>query len=249
MIINLHYYCFFPIKITKIHGGKKESILEELEKRNKEFLVNFYKDEKNQLNPNTFSLSATVISHSCVNKPYSANTYGASIAYKGIKPRQIMIAISALLVWDKVISYEVRCKESGRGLQFPDEVCGYSYKFKTSNNKYKPVSPCTKCYKSYIVKFDPKHVKTGKPEDWPHGNCAETESLSNLLRYNENIRNAVHTYDNNKEIVNRKTIIERFTNEHEDELQNEVKDLLKPCRFYVNQNGLELFTPAAFAYI
>ncbi|XP_073462843.1 uncharacterized protein [Aquarana catesbeiana] len=235
--------------ITKIHGGRKESILEELEKRNKEFLVNFYKDEKNQLQPRNFALSATVISHSCVNKPNSANTYGSSIAYKGTVPRQIMIAISALLVWDKVISYEVRCKESGRGIQFPNDVCCDSYKFKTSNNKYKPVCPCTKCYESYIVKFDPKFVKTDKQEDWPHGNCAETESLSNLLRDNEDIRNAVHTYDNNKEIVNRENIIKRFANEHEDELQKEVKRLLESCRFHVNQNGLELFTPAAFAYI
>ncbi|XP_077314951.1 uncharacterized protein LOC143935167 [Lithobates pipiens] len=233
--------------ITEFYDGKKESILEELEKRNKELLVNFYKDEKNQLQPKNFALSATVISHSCVSNPYSANAYGASIAYKGTVPRQLMIAISALLVWDKVISYEVRCKESGRGIQFPHGVCGYSYKFNTSNNKYKPTPPCTKCYTSYIIKFDPKFVKTNKQEDWPHGNCAETESLSNLLRHNENIRNAVHTYDDNNEIVDRATIIKRFADEHEDELQKEIRSLLEPRRFYINQNGLELFTPAAFA--
>ncbi|XP_077314952.1 uncharacterized protein LOC143935168 [Lithobates pipiens] len=230
--------------ITKIYRGKRESILEELERRNQEFLVKFYDDEKNQLRPKDFALSAAVISHSCVNDPDSVDTYGSSIAYKGKVPRMIMIAISTLLVWDKVISYEVRCGKSGHGIQFPNNVCCYSYKFDTTTQRYEPISPCTKCKKMYLAKFVPKFEKTGKQEDWRYGNCAETESLSNLLHYNEDIRRTIHTYDINEEIVSRETIINRFTNEHKDKLQNEVKNLLGSSKFKVTQNNLVLFRPA-----
>ncbi|XP_073462844.1 uncharacterized protein [Aquarana catesbeiana] len=234
--------------ITKIYHGERESVLKELEKRNQEFLVKFYDDEKNQLRPEHFALSAAVICHSCVNDPDCVNTYGSSIAYKGKVPRRIMIAISTLLVWDKVISYEVRCGESGHGIQFPNDVCCYSYKFDTTTLTYEPTSPCTKCKKMYLVNFVPKFEKTCKQEDWRYGNCAETESLSNLLHYNENIRRTVHTYDDNEEIVSRETIINRFTNEHRDKLQKEVKNLLESSKFKVIQNVLVLFTPAELSF-
>lgn len=217
--------------------------MKELEKRNQEFLAKFFDNEKNQLKPKDFALSAPVICHSCVNDPHSVNTYGSSIAYKGKVPRKIMIGISTLLVWDKVISYEVRCGQSGHGIQFPNDVCCYSYKLDTTTQTYKPISPCTKCKKMYLAEFVPKFENTGKQEDWRYGNCAETESLSNLLHKNEDIKRTIHTYDSNGEIVSRETIEKRFINEHKDKLQKEIKNLLESCKFKVIQNVLKLFKP------
>ncbi|KAM5135115.1 uncharacterized protein ACMZJ9_017731 [Mantella aurantiaca] len=235
--------------ITKIYGGDHESILEELEKRNKDLLDNCYDDEGNKLSAKNFSLSAPVIAHSCFKDSCNDSeniAYGSSLAYKGSVPSRIMIAISALFVWDKVISYAVRCGDNGCGIKFPLGVCCYAYQFDTKTHKYQRIPPCVKCFTMFIVKFDPTYAKTDKQEDWRYGNCAETESLSNLLNYNEDMRDRVFTLDNNEEAMNRDTIIERFAEEHEGPLMKEVNKLLESRRFKATQNGWAFFTPADY---
>ncbi|XP_072259519.1 uncharacterized protein [Pyxicephalus adspersus] len=253
---NTHLPCQTPYSIlleyifAKCHNGNPDSILKELEKWNTELLNNVTDDQGNQLPAKDFSLSACVITHSCVKDSSGDNiqttAFGSSIAYKGSVPRRIMIAISALFVWDKVISYEVNCAERGRGIHLPKTVCCNSYKFETESLKYEETSPCVKCHKKYFVQFDPKYMKTNKKEDWRHGNCAETESLSNLIHFNEQVKNAVFTTDENQKTLNREIILKRFSAEHEHKLRKEAKSLLESQGFKVSRNGWALFTPAEY---
>ncbi|XP_072259516.1 uncharacterized protein [Pyxicephalus adspersus] len=232
--------------MTKVYG--KQEVLELLMKINRDLLINICDDEGKQLSTKDFALSASVITQSYIfnsSENHAEMFFGSSIAYKGEVARNVMIAISALFVWDKVISYEVSCAEGGQGIHFPNNVYCNSYRFDIQSLEFEAIPPCIKCHQMFIVKFDPTYVETNKREEWRHGNCAETESLSNLIHNNEGIKNSLYTTDNNKMILKREDIITKFTNEHEHKLHKEVESRLEPFNFNVTQNGWALFAPEA----
>ncbi|XP_075072928.1 uncharacterized protein LOC142161314 [Mixophyes fleayi] len=205
-------------------------------------------DEGNQPVANDFAFSASVITYSCVkdlkNMRFLKKAYGASISCKGKVPRKIMIALSALYVWDKAISYVVCCGAKGPAIQFPDQVHCNAYSFDTKNRKYKEVPPCTKCNKMYIVQFKPEYLVTNKTETWPFGNCAENESLSKLLHHNTDVRQAIYTVkDEGDTPMNRQDIENKFKDEYEEKMKNEVKLLLRSRNFKVPTGDWQFFTP------
>ncbi|XP_044154740.1 uncharacterized protein LOC122941497 isoform X2 [Bufo gargarizans] len=198
---------------------------------------------------NEFALLATVISYCCVKESNTAKVlkkaYGASVSCKGMPQREIMIALSALHVWDKAISYAVSCEGNSPPITFPEKVQCSAYKYKPKRGSYKKIPPCTKCNKMYDVEYDPEHQEHDDEEPWPYGNCAENESINKLLQMDKDIRNNICIVGKNREILmNREEIENKFKEEYEDEKKRKVRKLLKSRRFKLKSEEWKFFTPS-----
>ncbi|XP_063819736.1 uncharacterized protein LOC135057998 [Pseudophryne corroboree] len=212
-----------------------------------ESLWKIYDDEGNQPVANDFAFKASVITYSCVkdqNERVLNMAYGASMSCKGRTQRRIMIAISALYVWDKAISYAVCCGDKGPAIKFPDHVHCTAYRFDTRKREYKEIPPCTICNKMYVSNFRPMYQVTNKKETWPFGNCAENESFSKLLHCSTDVREAIHTVsDEGGRLMNRKDIENTFKDEYEDKMKNNVRNLLASRKFSLTSGDWQFFTP------
>ncbi|XP_040294649.1 uncharacterized protein LOC121005900 [Bufo bufo] len=197
---------------------------------------------------NEFAL-ATVISYCCVKDSNNAEVlkkaYGASVSCKGMPQRHIMIALSALHVWDKAVSYAVSCEGKGPAITFPEKVQCSAYRYIPKLGSYKKIPPCTKCNKMYDVEYDPEHQVHDYEEPWPYGNCAENESINKLLQIDKDIRNNICIVGKNGEkLMNREEIENKFKEEYEDEKKRKVRELLKSRRFKLNSEEWKFFTPS-----
>ncbi|KAM4691131.1 uncharacterized protein WCC33_015983 [Rhinophrynus dorsalis] len=206
-------------------------------------------EEGNQPVANDFAFSASVIAYSCY-KDKETNTalqmaYGSSISCKGKVPRQVMIAISALHVWDKAIAYAVCCGGNSPVITFPKQIHCYAYQFNCYKRMYKKIPPCTKCDQIFKdVQFNPSYSKCNKKEEWPYGNCAETESLSKLLLLLNNTNDTCKVHDREGRQINRNEIENKFREEHEGKMRAKVKKLLHARKFILDSAEWQFFTPA-----
>ncbi|KAM4031391.1 uncharacterized protein ACNLHF_018856 [Anomaloglossus baeobatrachus] len=206
-------------------------------------------EEGNQPIANDFALTATVVTHCCVKDSCDAKVlkkaYGSSMSCKGKNQRKIMIAISTLHVWDKVVSYAVCCAGKGPPITFPNDVHCNAYNLKTQGGGYKKIPPCTKCNKMYIVKFSPEYQAHNKKEDWLYGNCAENESFSRLLQNDRNVReNTCIKGENGETLMNREDIENKFKEIYEDDMKKTVKSLLSSLKFKFSSGECKLFIPS-----
>ncbi|XP_068120508.1 uncharacterized protein [Hyperolius riggenbachi] len=196
---------------TADDAKKPEPLKQNLKDINNSLLRN---NNENETVANDFS--ASVIAYSRARDPSISNDtdwyYGASISYKDKVPRKIMISISSLYIWDKAISYIVRCGDNGRGLTFPNNVQCCACRFNGKECDYEVIPPCRKCDRMFNVQYELKYQKTSDKQTWPYGNCAEAESLSNLLRRNKHVRNDVKE-GGNRETIER-DIIESLSDLH-----------------------------------
>ncbi|XP_077107458.1 uncharacterized protein LOC143765063 isoform X2 [Ranitomeya variabilis] len=205
-------------------------------------------EEGNQPIANDFALTATVVTYCCVKDSRDAKVlkkaYGSSMSCKGKVQRQIMIAISALHVWDKAISYAVCCAGTDLPITFPEQVHCNAYKFKTQIRGYVKTAPCTKCNKMYTVKFSPKYQAHNKKEDWPYGNCAENESFSRLLQSDRTVREKICIIGENGEtLMNWEDIQSKFKEKYEDAKKEEIKNLLSSRGFKLGSGEWKFFIP------
>ncbi|XP_068120150.1 uncharacterized protein [Hyperolius riggenbachi] len=257
-----HLACQSPYSIlleymtTADDAKKPEPLKQNLKDINNSLLRN---NKENESVANDFS--ASVIAYSCARDTSISNDtdwyYGASISYKDSVPRNIIISTSSLFVWDKAISYIVCCGDNGRGLTFPNNVQCCAYRFNGKEWDYELIPPCIKCDKMFNVQYELEYKETTDKQTWPYGNCAEVESLSNLLRSNENLRNDVKEGDNNgtrernnRELgdntstMGRQEIERAFKDNYENGKEKELRLLLGTRGFQVkDQQKLQLFLP------
>ncbi|XP_068120151.1 uncharacterized protein [Hyperolius riggenbachi] len=248
---------FYMQRMTTADDAKKpEPLKQNLKDINNSLLRN---NKENESVANDFS--ASVIAYSCARDTSISNDtdwyYGASISYKDSVPRNIIISTSSLFVWDKAISYIVCCGDNGRGLTFPNNVQCCAYRFNGKEWDYELIPPCIKCDKMFNVQYELEYKETTDKQTWPYGNCAEVESLSNLLRSNENLRNDVKEGDNNgtrernnRELgdntstMGRQEIERAFKDNYENGKEKELRLLLGTRGFQVkDQQKLQLFLP------
>ncbi|XP_069611864.1 uncharacterized protein [Ranitomeya imitator] len=206
-------------------------------------------EEGNQPIANDFALTATVVTYCCVKDSRDVKVlkkaYGSSMSCKGKVQRQIMIAISALHVWDKAISYAVCCAGTGLPITFPEQVHCNAYNLKTQIGGYVKIAPCTKCNKMYTVKFSPKYRAHNKKEDWLYGNCAENESFSRLLQSDRSVREKICIIGENGEILmNWEDIQSKFKEKYEDAKKKEIKNLLSSRGFKLGPGEWKFFIPS-----
>ncbi|KAF3707677.1 hypothetical protein EXN66_Car000850 [Channa argus] len=115
----------------------------------------------------------------------SERHYGVSVSNSVPNPRKILIPASCLSTWHEyvagaVMTYypEVERKSYFDGtITLPPHVRCQA--FSVSNGEEK--RPCRSCGNLFGLNTDENMV-------WPYGNCAEAESLSNLLKREEDVR-------------------------------------------------------------
>lgn len=119
-----------------------------------------------------------------------ARYYGVSMSVIGHKLKEIVIAASCLCKWhvyvsDAVMTYfpENKKREDFDGtINVPENVRCEAFNIKSG----KPVPPCILCCRLFFLQGN--NVTSA---NWPYGNCAEAESLSNLLMTEEEVINSI----------------------------------------------------------
>ncbi|MEE6517841.1 hypothetical protein FKM82_028347 [Ascaphus truei] len=208
-------------------------------------------EEGNQPVINNFAFSASVITYSFYKDPQSnrahKTVYGASMACKGKVARTIMIAVSAVHIWDKAISFAVCCGNEGPAIEFPEHVYCDAYRFQTKRRGWEKIPPCKKCNRIFKkVHFHPLYEPSEKMQEWPFGNCAEAESLSKLLLCTREVREATRTVaDSEGNQMCREEIENTFREKHEGMMRERARKLLHSRKFPLNKTTDWLFfTPA-----
>ncbi|XP_029629769.1 uncharacterized protein LOC115206700 isoform X2 [Salmo trutta] len=183
----------FSILLTlavRIYGHEDEDEI-------KDFLLNFL--EALTLPPRIkgasnythyYTLEATVIAV-CYNETSGdlrpVKYYGASLSCRGEREKNIMINWSCLHVWHDYVSYAVlsfRHDEQGNGIRFPVTVKCRAFYRNYQTNRYEDRRPCKNCGDLFSLS-NPEMDRN----DFPYGNCAETECLSKLIFNDQDVRN------------------------------------------------------------
>lgn len=105
--------------------------------------------------------------------------YGASLSCRGEREKNFMINWSCLHVWHDYVSYAVlsfRHDEQGNGIRFPVTVKCSAFYRNPQTNFYEDRRPCKNCGDLFSLS-NPEMDRN----DFPYGNCAETECLSKLI--------------------------------------------------------------------
>ncbi|XP_041867252.1 uncharacterized protein LOC121656285 isoform X2 [Melanotaenia boesemani] len=129
----------------------------------------------------------------CVSKSNrSVSRYGVSMSTTGPNAGQVVIAASCLSFWDDYVAgavmtyYPERGHEKDKGkkeyfdgtFQLPKDVACQAYNIQSEQ----PIDPCKSCGNMFGLSTDVK-------KEWPYGNCAEVESLSNMFTNEEEVKN------------------------------------------------------------
>ena len=180
IIYLLNNICYF-LQVVNLNGEQKE---DEIKNRLKEFTLQLKKDGGTAL------VSSTI----CVSQPdmttKSVRYYGVSMSTSGPVPGQIIVAASCLsdvaktkwdsYVADAVMTYYSKEKKKKKKSYFdgviilPKQARCQAFSLSDGTS----MAPCRSCGNMF-------GLTTSETKEWPYGNCAEAESLSNLLK-NEN---------------------------------------------------------------
>ena len=118
----------------------------------------------------------------------SVRYYGVSMSTSGCNPGRIIVAASCLSNWDSYVADAVMTyypsKKKKRyfdgTIRLPEQVRCQAFSLKDGAIK----APCRSCANMFGLKRNVEQV-------WPYGNCAEAESLSNLLKNESEVREQV----------------------------------------------------------
>ncbi|XP_072227009.1 uncharacterized protein [Leuresthes tenuis] len=134
-------------------------------------------------------LVSSTICISSINIPGSKRYYGVSMSTKGRPAGQIIVAASCFSYWDDYVADAVmtycpnkKTKKSyfDRTIQLPAEVTCQAYNISSGRE----MDPCRSCGNLF-------GLQTRAEKYWAYGNCAEVESVSNLLKNENRIRENV----------------------------------------------------------
>ncbi|XP_037651981.1 uncharacterized protein LOC119503971 [Sebastes umbrosus] len=186
--------------IVHLYGENDEK---EIRKRLQDFVSELKKGGSNGLFSSTICVSQSDI-------PKGTRYYGVSMSTSGCNPRRIMIAASCLSSWDSkvadaVMTYypnKTKNPDFDGTIKLPQHVRCQAYDI--CPIKEKP--PCKSCGNLF-------GLGTSEKKEWPYGNCAEAESLSNLLKDDERVREQVQPTsetctDKNREKVKKSVLTE-----------------------------------------
>lgn len=104
-------------------------------------------------------------------------------------------------------------------------------------DSYLEKAPCTNCITIFRgVSFKPCYTGNNQKEPWPYGNCAETESLSKLLKADLTLREQVEVH-NKTGIVH----LDLETQEIHSKATETLVEELPEGRFVVPRNVFQFF--------
>ncbi|KAK2830128.1 hypothetical protein Q5P01_018059 [Channa striata] len=115
----------------------------------------------------------------------SERHYGVSVSTSGHNASKILIAASCLSTWDEYVAAAVmtffpeneRKSDFDGTIKLPPHVRCQA--FNIIDGEEKP--PCKSCENLF-------GLSTDESKEWPYGNCAEAECLSNLLKREADVR-------------------------------------------------------------
>ncbi|CAK6961011.1 uncharacterized protein LOC128373941 [Scomber scombrus] len=162
--------------IVHLEGQQNEDLII---KRLQQLICRLKEDKRDEL------VSSTICVSQKSNIPNSDRYYGVSMSTSGREAGQIVIAASCLSIWDDyvagaVMTYYpewVKKKYFDGTIKLSEDVRCQAF----SLCKGGPMLPCISCANLFgLMKSENK--------EWAYGNCAEAESLSNLLKQEENVK-------------------------------------------------------------
>ncbi|XP_035533508.1 uncharacterized protein LOC118339840 [Morone saxatilis] len=162
--------------IVLLTGQEKE---DQIVKKLRELIVKLKEDEATDLISSTICVSQP-------NKTRNSHTYyGVSMSTSGPNPGRIMIAASCLSNWDSYVAGAVMTYYPNKEkklyfdgtIKLPKQVRCEAF----SLTKGGEMLPCRSC--ENLFGLTPSDTKV-----WPYGNCAEAESVSNLLKNEKEVR-------------------------------------------------------------
>ncbi|XP_039461089.1 uncharacterized protein LOC120435484 isoform X2 [Oreochromis aureus] len=144
------------------------------------------------LAPNILVSSIICISQKSNTDQNSKRYYGVSMSTNGPNPRTIVIGASCLSKWDEYVSgavmtyYPKKVKKDyfDATIEVPGNIRCESF----SLSRDEQMSPCGSCHNLF-------GLNTEETKEWDYGNCAEPESLSNLLKNEEEVKNKTHVHE------------------------------------------------------
>lgn len=154
----------------------------------------------------------------CQTSEFSKKYYGCSLTCSDDIVREIMTAISCLHVWHPYVSSAVlgvfpkdtvEAEFPDGTITLPDSVRCRAYAMEDITE----VNPCQRCHELYSLP-NPSENRNNP------GNCAETETLSNLL---ENERGVENNTTIHGVLLERRQIEERMRNHFETKMKERMK--------------------------
>ncbi|XP_069032912.1 uncharacterized protein [Embiotoca jacksoni] len=198
---------------------------------NEEGIKNRLQEFTNQLkkgaNSQLLFCSTMCVSH--INEPNSVRYYGVSMSNAGRKSGRILVNAACCSAWDDYVAgavmtfYPKRAKRPNFDgtIRLPEGVTCQA--FGLSDGREKP--PCRSC--ATLFGF-----QTTATESWANGNCAEVESLSNLFKNENHIKEQARPLSETWTEGARQTVKE--------EVLRDLKNLLKAVKFEWENN---FYTP------
>lgn len=198
--------------MTKAGQQKEDQNLRSLQ----ELICELKKDQAVDLIANT-----VCVSQPNKNKPDSTRYYGLSMSTAGAIPGRIVVAASCLsLNWDEYVAGAVMTYFPGTEkkpyfngtIKIPGDVRCQAFNVKDLVT----LLPCKSCANCFGFTESGSKV-------WPYGNCAEDESISNLLKHEKEVKERAAPTDPSATEANRKRAKE--------EVLKELKGYLKMMKF------------------
>ncbi|XP_053190465.1 uncharacterized protein LOC128374218 [Scomber japonicus] len=168
---------------------------------NENQIIQSLRDLIKELEPK-FLVSSTICVSQKSNISNLERHYGVSMSTFGPNPGQIVIAASCLSIWDDYVAgavmtyYPKKEKKTyfDGTIKLPEAVRCQAF----SLWKEESLSPCKSCANLF-------GLQTTDNKQWPYGNCAEAESVSNLLKKENDVKEKAKpksptcTYENRNE--------------------------------------------------
>lgn len=189
------FSCVLDMTVQLTGENKEKEIMRKLQK----LIVEMKKNEAKDLISSTICVSQSNMTQD------SARYYGVSMSTSGRPPGQIIIAAACLSNWDSYVAdavmtyYPQKVKKTyfDGTIKLPLQVTCHAYNL----SKGELMPPCKSCGNLFGLATDDTRV-------WPYGNCAEAESISNLLKKEPWVRGQVRQTSGNREKAKQNVLAE-----------------------------------------
>ncbi|XP_047461416.1 uncharacterized protein LOC125020166 [Mugil cephalus] len=177
--------------IVQVTGREKENGIKE---KLKELIRQLKQDARSKI------LYSFTICVSYIDIPDPVKYYGVSMSTTGRTAGKIMVGASCLSAWDDDVAGAVMTYNPDKSKKkyfdgtiiLPDSVRCESFKLDSGEK----MNPCRSCGNLFGLQTDEN------TDEWPYGNCAEAESVSELLKSEHQVKEQVrarHRSDENRQ--------------------------------------------------
>lgn len=155
-------------------------------------------------------ISSTICVSQPDKKPNSPRYYGLSMSTHGRVPGRVMIAAACFSNWDGYVAdavmtyYPIKQKKTyfDGTVKLPDSIRCQAFNI----TQIKEMPPCRSCANLF-------GLNTCETKEWDYGNCAEAESVSNLLKKENTVKRGTQQPSASSTEANREKVKESVLKE------------------------------------